>query len=275
MPRIGSSGFGRERALLRLLAKEPASGMRLSDLADISGLGRSTVHRLLASLKTAGFVDQDPDTRRYHLGFELFMLGQAAGNRFGILEMALPSLQRIVDQTEDTVYMSTITGLDSVCLARLEGSFPIKTLTMEIGERRPLGVGSSSITLLSFLPDEDIVRIVETNVQRYKQFPLFDIAAIHSMVDATRRQGFALTDGLIVAGMRAVGVPVFDRNERPVAALTVGAIDKRMQPDRINNIAATLQREARRIEHRLQHGSGGSQDPEPFESPGTARRIHS
>lgn len=146
---------------------------------------------------------------------------------------------------------------------------------MEIGERRPLGVGSSSIALLSFLPDEDVERIAETNVQRYKQFPLFDIAAIHSMVAATRRRGFALTDGLIVAGMRAVGVPVFDQNERPVAALTVGAISERMQSERINNIAATLQREARRIEHRLQHGSGGSQDHETFESPGTARRIHS
>lgn len=105
MPRQPSDGLGRERQLLRFLAKQPAVGMRLSDLADLSNLGRSTVHRLLAALKSAGFVDQDPDTRCYHLGFELFLLGQVTGVRLGILEMALPSLQRIVEQTEDTVYI--------------------------------------------------------------------------------------------------------------------------------------------------------------------------
>lgn len=247
-------GFSREGRILRLLARDPALGMRLSDLAQGTGLGKSTVHRLLSGLKAAGLVDQDAETRRYHLGFELYLLGQAAAARFGLLELAKPSLQRLVDQTEDTVYLVAHDGSDAICLARLEGAFPIKTLTMNVGDRRPLGIGSSAMALLSFLPDDEIERIVEANMQRYKQFPFFDLAGVFAAVEATRRQGYALTDGIIIAGLQAVGVPIMDARGRPVAAITVGAIAERMRPERRANIVAAIQREVRRIETRLNQG---------------------
>ena len=82
--------------------------------------------------------------------------GLTATPRFNLREICHPALARIADATGDTVFLTQRSGLDAVCLDRREGTFPIKTFTLEVGMRRPLGVGTGSLAILSALPEEDI-----------------------------------------------------------------------------------------------------------------------
>lgn len=242
--------------VLRALSAAPEAGLRLSDVAVATEFGKSTTHRLLSRLTAVGLVEQDLDGRRYHMGFELYVLGQAAARRFGILAIAKASLQRLVERTEDTVYMSVLAGMDAVCLARVEGSFPIKTLTMNVGDRRPLPVGSGALSMLAHYSDDEIDRILEANTQRYREYTFFDMAFVHAMIDQTRRDGFTFSDNLI-DGMRALAVPILDPQGRPVAAITVSAISDRMKPERRTNIIAVMRREVQRITQRVWPESAG------------------
>ena len=243
-------GLERTMLVLRALSAAPEAGLRQSDVAVATEFGKSTTHRLLSRLTAVGLVEQDPDSRRYHLGFELYVLGQAAAKRFGIIAIAKASLQRLVERTEDTVYMSVLAGMDAVCLARVEGSFPIKTLTMNVGDRRPLPVGSGALSMLAHYSDDEIDRILEANTQRYREYTFFDMAFVHAMIDQTRRDGFTFSDNLI-DGMRALAVPILDPQGRPMAAITVSAISDRMKPQRRNNIIAVMRREVQRITQRV------------------------
>ncbi len=248
MNRLGrNQSIDRAASILRALADCDARGARLTDIAAAARLSRSTAHRLLTAMAHARLVEHDADTGLFHLGFDLFAFGTKAANRFGLVEMAQGALQRLAERTSDTVFLSLRSGTEAVCVDRREGSFPIRTLSLCVGDRRPLGVGAGSLALLAFLPDATIERIIAANARLLEAYVAFDPASLHELVRLTRRQGYAFNGGRIVPGMSAVGVPIMGPNEEPAGALSVAAIESRMQPDRRENVAASLWIEAKAL----------------------------
>jgi len=102
-------------------------------------------------------------------------------------------------------------------------------------------VGSGSIALLAFLPEPEIEAIIEANRRWLVEFPSFGPDAIRSFVGQTRRQGYSLIEGQMTPNINAIGVPVMDDQERPVAALSVTAIADRIRGQRAFWLATLLQ----------------------------------
>jgi DNA-binding IclR family transcriptional regulator len=246
----GFQAIERAVQVLEAIGEASNSGLRLSGVMRITGLGRATSHRFLKALVDQGLVETDPDSGRYFLGMKLLVLSGSASNRFGLARRAAPALQRLAERTGDTVYLSLRIGDASICLDRLEGAFPIRTLTLKIGDRRPLGVGAGSMALLAFLPAAEIQRIVSHHASAAAAFG-FDQATLLSLAESTRTQGYAFNDQRIIPGMSAVGVPISGRSGAPVAALSVAAIASRMELPRRNNIVAWLHEEASNLERDL------------------------
>ncbi len=240
----------RAASVLRALSEHGASGTRLSDLAAATGLHKATTYRILATLVGEGLVEQDQG-RRYHLGAEIWILGMAAAPRFDIRQLAAPALDRISQATGDTVFLSIRSKLEAICIDRREGSFPIRTLTLEIGSRRPLGLGAGSLALLAFLPADEIERTIAANAKSLARYRGFAPDDLRKLVAESRANGYAFNDGRIIPGMSAVGVPVFGYRDRPAAALSCAAISNRMEQDRRPTIVALLLKEAKAIARQL------------------------
>lgn len=235
--------IGRVATLLQALADGAAAGMRLSEIAAAIGLGKATVHRLIGALVEVGYVEYDATSRLYRLGYALFALG-AAARRFHIVDLARPGLKRLAAVTGDTVYLSVRDGDEALCVDRCTGSFPIRTLTLDIGDRRPLGIGAGSLALLAFQSDTEIARVLASGQAARRDFAGYSGDALSRMIAETRSAGYALNDGRIVSAMQAVGVPVRDGDGQVVAALSIAAIRERMDGDRLAGLVAALEKEA-------------------------------
>lgn len=235
--------IGRAALVLRTLADGQAAGLRLADVTELAGLGKATAHRLLGALVDVGYVEYDESSKRYRLGYALFALG-ASARRFHVVDLARPALVRLAAATGDTIYLSVRDGDEALCVDRCTGSFPIRTLTLDIGDRRPLGIGAGSLALLAFEPDEEVTRILRRNVDARRDFAAFDDAGLREMVADARRLGYAYNDGRIVSAMAALGVPVRDGEGRVLAALSVAAIRERMTAARVAELAELLKEEA-------------------------------
>lgn len=242
-----------ERAigLLRAVAEAGSAGRRLNELVAVSGLSKSTAHRMMQALCDARLVEHDPSTKLFYPGVELFLLGTAAAMRFNIVEIARPSLLKLAEETGDTVFLSVPVQHEWLCVDRQVGSFPIRTLTVDVGDRGPLGVGSGGLALLAFRDDAEIEASIAANRPRLAAYRDFGPAGLPQHVAAARRQGYALVDGQLVEGMSAIGVPISDPKGRPVAALSVAAISSRMAPARRREIVPLVHAHARRIEKQL------------------------
>ena len=248
----GVQSIQRTIAIVRAVARTNRRGSRLTDVARSVGLTKSTTHRILGALVQAGWLEQDRETGLFHLGVEIFALGAAAANHWHLAEVARPMMARLAERSEDTVYLQVRTGFESICAARQEGSYPIKTLQLDVGQRRPLGVSAGNIAILALLSDEDVERAITATIESAPQYEALDKAALLNVVAVTRQQGHAFVDGLFIAGMSAIGVPILGWDGGPVASLSVAAISSRLQDDRRPNIVAWLHAEARSIAERLE-----------------------
>ena len=153
--------------ILRILACSQHDGMRLIDLVRMTGLNQATVHRTLRALIEEDMVNQNLLTRRYLIGEEISTLALARSKAVGLDTIVNPHLNELARQTGDTVFLSVRNRLDSICISRVTGHHPIQVLSIDIGVRRPLGVGVSGIALLSCLTDKESNSIIDQNHNRF------------------------------------------------------------------------------------------------------------
>ena len=246
----GLQALSRAVAVLEIVVTRAQEGCRVADVIQDSGLGRATAHRFIKSLEGLGLIEADERTGRYFPGVRLAALGIAAANRFGMADRAAPHLQRLAHLTGDTVYLTVRIGNEALCVAREEGSFPIKTLTVRPGERRPLGIGAGGLALLAFLEPPECEAVLREIGPAVGVFGL-DGAVLHEMVETSRRLGYALNADRLIPGMTGIGFPIRAGDGRPIAALSVAAISSRMVETRRASIAKWLREESEHLERQL------------------------
>jgi DNA-binding IclR family transcriptional regulator len=223
--------------------------LRLTDIASGSGVNKATALRLLEEMTDEGFVQRDATSKRYFLGEEAITLGLATQGRDHIRDRARPALLRLADLCGDTVLLSTRSGCEAVCIDREFGSFPIRANYLDLGMRRPLGVGAGSMALLAWLPDEEIDTVLQLNqAVNAQKYPLMTISLIKDEVERSRERGYAMLLEVVVAQMGGLAVPIFGRDGRPYAALSVAALKDRIS-DRKDFLVAELQKVARELEN--------------------------
>jgi DNA-binding IclR family transcriptional regulator len=237
--------------ILRALAETPRGGARIADLVDRTGIPRATVNRVAAGLCAEGLAFRGADGR-YLLGPLAFELGLAAELQFPLRDIAAPSMNRISTETGDTCFLMTRSGADAVCIARHEGGYPVRALTIDVGNRRPLGAAAASLALLMHMTPAESDAYITRNASRIARYGMLDADVVRGMVDKARRLGFALNHDNILPEVSAVGVAIPARTGRPYAALSVAALTSRiMKGDRYKAIAAMLRREAEAIAGQL------------------------
>ena len=248
----GAQSVERALRLLAIVARDAENGMSLSAIVAESGLNKPTARRLLVALMRARLVEQDSQSRRYHLGDEAFVLGVLASRRHGLLELSMESLRALSGITMDSSFLSVRRDNFSVCLYREEGTYPVRTHALQAGLQHPLGIGAGSLAMLSALPDTEIESVLAANrAIMGAQYPSYSVDQMRLDVADTRRRGFALNPGRIVSSSWGVGTVFRYPDGRVAGALSIAAIDSRVGPERQPELAQHLKTETARIEAKL------------------------
>ena len=240
-------------AVLRsLTAQGPA---RLSEIADIAGLNRVTALRILDTLVKEGFVERQGVPARYIFGPEITAMAGAASRTTDLLALAAPSLIRLAAETEDTALLSVRVNTESVCLGRQTGIYPIQANFLEVGSRRPLGVGAGSMALLAWMSDPEIEAVLDVNTPALRPYPRIDNDVVRAHIQRARAAGYVLMVDIVVEKMSAIGVPIRGMSGDVVGSLSVAALTERIL-ERERAIAASMQKEVERIGREL--GTSGA-----------------
>lgn len=249
----GAQSVRKALAILRILAAGQESGVRLLDVARATGVNRSTVHRLMQVMIEEGAVEQNPATRRYLIGSDVSLMGMARMARFPIRGLAVPHLRMLSEKEGETSFLTIRSGDDSVCIAREAGSYQVKVLVIEVGARRPLGVGVSGMVLLAALPDDEIDGIMLRNDSRLRGLGIAP-DTLRQRVAQVRERGFAFAPNGIVPHTRALAVPVHTATGEVIAGLAVTAISSRLPERRVQALVGAMRERASAIgEHWARH----------------------
>ncbi|MFC4276895.1 IclR family transcriptional regulator [Achromobacter aloeverae] len=221
---------------------------RLTDIARNAALDMSTTLRILKELESEGFVERDPVSKEYMLGPQVYALHHAMVAGLDVRSLARPALIRLARRFGDTVILSVPMGWESVCLDLCFGDYPIRANYLEVGSRRPLGVGAGSLALYSVLAENEQRTVLPMVHQRLTaRYPRFSAPALDAAAQRARERGHAMLLDVVQEKMGGLGVAVRGPDGRAIAALSVAALNERIE-SREGELAQALAVEARQIE---------------------------
>ena len=244
----GAQTLRRGLSVLRLLTRTGPAGLRMGEIGRQLNLNKSTAIRLTRTLVDEGFVLHDRTSSSYRLGPEAFAVGLAAEPSYELQRLSASTLRILALETGDTVFFTVMHGYESICLSRNEGDFPIRNQLIKPGDRWPLGVGAGACAILAALADTVVVDVLACNAAlRAKRFARCTDEAVWQLIRETRDKGYCVQPGLIIEGSWAVGVPVFDNNNRPVASISIAAIESRLGTARSATLGNRLMQASREL----------------------------
>lgn len=242
----GTQSIRRAVLVLKAMAARNRLGLKLLDVARACQLEHPTAHRILQGLMAEGLVYQDENSRRYFLGPVVYELGLAAEPRFRLKELAAAALDRLAEQTGDTIFLAVPSGPDALCIDRREGSFPIKAFTVEVGTKLPMGVGVGGLAMLASLSDEERRHVMAQNMPRLAQHGDLSPRELLELVKEARLTGLAHNRSR-APGITALGVPILAPQGGVAGSISIAAIESRLPPDRASKIGRLMQAEAKAV----------------------------
>jgi IclR family transcriptional regulator, acetate operon repressor len=230
-------------------AAEPTLGV--TEIANELSLSKAAVHRILASLRTRGYVELDESSRRYSLGPSAFALGLSYLARIDVRSSAAPELSSLSNATDETATLSVLSGGGRIYIDQVTPPREI-VMSVPLGQRFPLYAGSSSKVLLAFMREDEIETIISGPLTAITDTTLTEPTRLRRELAEIRKRGYATSAGERQAGAASVAAPIFDHSGRPVAAISVCGPAERMSENL--PLAAGLVVEATtRVSSRLGH----------------------
>ena len=219
-----------ERALkILIVLAEAGTPMTLTQIRDEASLNISTAHRLLHTLMNDGFINQDKETGKYLLGLRTFEVGHAALYSMDIRTTARPILQELVDRCNETTNLAILDQHEVVYIDQIESLNMIKIFA-RVGSRGPAHCVGAGKALLAQLTARELDRFLENKspLERFTEYTICDPDKLKEEMKRVRKEGYALDNGELEEGVRCVAVPVWDYENKAIAALSVSGPDTRL-----------------------------------------------
>jgi DNA-binding IclR family transcriptional regulator len=213
-----------DRVLSVLSAFRAADGdFGVSEIATAVGLDKSVVHRILATLVSHGFVDRDPETRRYRVGLGAWELGQRYTAIAAVSRTVTPLLRRLVEEFGGTGYLARLEGLEIVYVGVVQSRGPLR-VHVEVGSRGYAHATAVGKAMLACLPEPELharlgpVRSLPTRTEA----TIGSKARLVAELERVRADGYALNRGEHIRGVGSVGAAIRDEAGSPLAGVSVG-----------------------------------------------------
>jgi DNA-binding IclR family transcriptional regulator len=237
----------RAARIVTALAEHPYP-MGVVELAQFVQLSPASVHRLLATLISVGWVEQNSRTAKYRLGMRAIGIGSVGLVTHPVLHDGKMYLARLAQWTGHDAVLSTLVGVRTVQLARAAG---VNTglIEFEPGHPQPAHAMADGKLLLAFRPEQERRHLYQVEgMRRYTANTITDAQEMERELTVIRSQGYAIDNYERFETGRGIAVPVLDADGRPVVAmLCLGKLD----PDRDLDTVQQMLSLAREISDRL------------------------
>ena len=192
---------------------------------------RSTTYRYINTLVEKGLLEKAAPGV-YQPGIRLLALSAIAGRQHTIAHIALPFMEALAAESEETVLLTQRNGHQSVCIERVEARQGVR-ITFDIGQSQPLHAGASSKILLAYLPEDKREAYLAQPMNSYTEHTTTDPDQLRSQIANIRALGYCISESEVDRGATSVSVPIFDHKQHIVAALSVAGPSFRIDQDAI------------------------------------------
>lgn len=229
--------------VLRFVLHEHKYGVRLVDIHTVLKLPKTTAYRITKQLEESQLIARNEKTKKFHLGPFAEELGHSASQQAAMSNQYQRLIQSIADKTGDATFLVVQQGLDTLCVARAIGSFPIQALTIPIGNRQPIGIGAGGLAMLAAMEQQSIEDLLAKNEQRIKNYGGMTKKKLLALVKETQNKGYAVIGSYAVKDVTGVGVVLRDKENNIIAGISSATLSHRMTKSHEESLAKTIREE--------------------------------
>ncbi len=246
----GVQSIRRVMALIETMASEGPE-CSLGDLAQRLGLHVSTVHRLLTTLMSLGYVEQNPQDSKYRLGLKMVELGALVLGQIELRREAGPYLRALSEKTGETANLIVLEQGEVVYIEKVESPASLRFFN-RIGKRAPAHCTGGGKALLANLPPAQVQEIIAAKgLPRLTSQTVGDEEVLWKQLAGIKEAGYALDNEECEEGVRCVAAPVFNHMGAPVAAVSISGPTFRFSSPRMEEFIRLTKEAAEGISRRL------------------------
>ncbi len=227
-----------------------------TEIAQLLEMPRSTTYRYLQTLRSYGLVEEHGESK-YRLGSRVLQLARIARAGLGLSDVAVPVMRRLSERIGEVVLLTRRSGLNVVCVERVDVSAHRMRLSYERGHVLPVHAGASAKVLLAFADPIEIDEVLSTvRLVRFTPRTVVDPKRLRRQLAEIRADGHVVTDGEVDHGVRGIAAPIFDADGRVAAGLSIAGPAYRLDDARITGVIRAVRESAEEISARLQELAG-------------------
>jgi DNA-binding IclR family transcriptional regulator len=246
----GSQTLDRALGALLQIGESGSRGLTLAECSASLGYSKPTVHRILRTLASRGFLRVDRERGLYTLGVANLRLGMTFLEQLDLRNEALPILRELGERTGETVHLGVLDGSDVVYIEKVESTHAVRMFS-QIGRTTPAystGVGKA---ILAQLPPEEVAQVLPERLEARTSATITDRAALLGHLVEVRRRGYSTDEVENEEGIRCVGAPVFDHTGIVCAGISVAGPATRVTSERTPELGRLVQTAALSISRRI------------------------
>lgn len=208
-------------SIIETIVARQDKGATYSEIVTTLDLPKSSVHRILKDLTNLGYIDFNPETKRYFGSFRLAALGAEVMSHFQLREHVRSHLLELHRETDHTTNLGVVDGTMGIFVDKIESrDFGIK-LFSEIGKTFPLHCTGLGKSILAFSPHDTVIKLLESPLEAYTEKTITDPEVFQQELAMIRDRGYAVDNEEITRGIMCVAAPVFSFNGDVVCAISI------------------------------------------------------
>jgi IclR family transcriptional regulator, acetate operon repressor len=250
----GTQAVARAIALLKAFS-DAQPEWALTDLAQATGLNKTTAFRLLAALEAEGLVMRNPLSSGYRLGIELVALGGCAMRANPLRAVSRPLLENLAQECDESATLEVLIGQQVLIVDEVSSRHPMG-MSQDVGSRLPAHATATGKLLLAYAAAVPLESILRLPLAKLTDQTIVDLDRLRMHCEQIRLQGFAVAVEELEPGFTAIAAPIYDRERSVVAAISAGGSNLRLTPERQPEIAGLVQMAARQISRQLGYWPG-------------------
>ncbi len=202
-------------------ALDRAEELSISQLSEMLEMDKTTVHRIINTIKEAGFVNQNPTTKKYSNSMKFYMYGRNVLHKNELGEIARPYIRQIAQITGETVNLGIRVENSVVYIDRAQSETGIQVATTT-GKSIPMHCTGMGKAIMAYLESEEIDKIIsETDLVAYTHNSAVNREQLLEKLAEVKEKGIAIDHEEFDIGLIAFGAPIFNADGKPFAAISI------------------------------------------------------
>ncbi|MEH7180390.1 IclR family transcriptional regulator [Neobacillus vireti] len=226
-------------------------GLGVTEIANQIDINKSSVFRTLSTLVQYGYIEQDPDTGKYKLGYKFLDISSKLLESIDLRTEAKPFLQELENMTNEVIHLVVYDQGEVVYIEKLEGNETLRTHS-KVGKRAPMHCTSVGKAILSHLPKSDVLGILDRRGMPYHtDHTIISREEFLRELKQIKKRGYALDLEENEYGITCIAAPVFDHLGNVAAAVSISGPTTRMTTERLNQLGPIMIQTGQKISARL------------------------